>query len=221
MQKIDTPKRRKFEREYDLSVSVEGIGKLVPILKDKHGNIIDGFHRIAIDPDWFSIIIEEIDDPVKLELARLAVNFCRRKVSKEEMREKIKFLIVQGGLSPEDISRITGISISTVYRYMPKELKDQLRSKRISEGKKRSKLTNVKFSTDKSSSEISDSPATTVEDFFRRYRDALAKHSSEFRDNWDNSKLAIYFFKKLLEEGKVSCPICGCRRVRWECGHEF
>ena len=149
---------------------MKGIGKLVPILKDKHGNIIDGFHRIAIDPDWFSIIIEEIDDPVKLELARLAVNFCRRKVSREEMREKIKFLIVQGGLSPEGISRITGISLRTVYRYMPKELKDQVKSKRTSEGKKKkSEILRQNLTAGKSNSEISDSPATTVEDFFRRY----------------------------------------------------
>ena len=85
------------------------------------------------------------------------------------MREKIKFLIVQGGLSPEDISRITGISLRTVYRYMPKELKDQVRSQRISKGMKKSKLTNVNLTTDSSNSKISDSPATTVEDFLRRY----------------------------------------------------
>jgi hypothetical protein len=81
------------EKEYDLKKSIEGLGKLNPILKDAHGNIIDGFHRQEVDPNWNAITIGEIDNPAKLELARLATNFCRRHMTSEEIRDKLTFLI--------------------------------------------------------------------------------------------------------------------------------
>jgi hypothetical protein len=112
------------ESEYDLDSSVKGLGKLVPVLKDAHGNVIDGFHRQKIDPSWPVVTVEAIDDPTKLALARLATNFCRRKVPVEEIRESLVFLIGKCGLKPEDVAKATGISVSTVYRHLPSELKD-------------------------------------------------------------------------------------------------
>jgi DNA-binding CsgD family transcriptional regulator len=110
--------------EYDLKKSVEGVGKLVPILKDTQGNIIDGFHRIEVDPKWPSITVDTVDNAVKLELARLAVNFDRRTMSKDEMDKRVAFLI-GAGLTPEEIHEQTGVSISTIYRHMPQDLKNQ------------------------------------------------------------------------------------------------
>jgi len=111
------------EEEYSLKESAEGVGELVPVIKDAYGNVIDGFHRLRVDPNWPAIRLPRVDDPVKLELARLAVNFCRRRVPKEELQAKIEFLIRTGGLTPEEIARKTGISKRTIYRYMPDELK--------------------------------------------------------------------------------------------------
>jgi len=113
------------EEEYSLKESAEGVGELVPVIKDAYGNVIDGFHRLRVDPNWPAIRLTRIDDPIKLELARLAVNYCRRRVPKEELQAKIEFLIKTGGLTPEEISRKTGISLRTIYRYMPDELKNQ------------------------------------------------------------------------------------------------
>jgi very-short-patch-repair endonuclease len=45
----------------------------------------------------------------------------------------ISFLTKEG-LKPEEISNQTGISISTIYKYMPHELKNQERSESISKG---------------------------------------------------------------------------------------
>jgi len=112
--------------EYSLKESAEGVGELVPVIKDAFGNVIDGFHRLRVDPNWPAIRLTRIDDPVKLELARLAVNFCRRRVPKEELQAKIEFLIRTGGLTPEEIARKTGISLRTIYRYMPEELKSDI-----------------------------------------------------------------------------------------------
>jgi hypothetical protein len=118
---------------YDLDKSAKGLGKLYPILKDKNGNIIDGFHRQNCDPDWPSITLDVIDDPVKLELARLATNFCRRIIPHTELQNRIAFL-VKNGLKPEEISDKTGISVSTVYRHMPQELKNEKLAEAQKEG---------------------------------------------------------------------------------------
>lgn len=104
--------------EYDLSVSSRSLGKLYPILKDKAGNMIDDFHRQNADPEWPCVTVESVDTPVKLELARLATNFCRREVPDSEMTQGIAFLI-KNGLKPEEISDQTGISVRTIYRHMP------------------------------------------------------------------------------------------------------
>ena len=114
------------EEEYSLKESAEGVGELVPVIKDAFGNVIDGFHRLRVDPNWPAIRLTRIDDPIKLELARLAVNYCRRRVPKEELQAKIEFLIKTGGLTPDEIARKTGISLRTIYRYMPEELKSNI-----------------------------------------------------------------------------------------------
>ena len=102
-------------------------------MKDKHGNIIDGFHRVGENADWYCITVETVDTPVKLALARLAVNYCRRKVHPEELTERITFL-VKAGMKPEEIAQATGISVATIYRYIPQELKDQKLSESQKEG---------------------------------------------------------------------------------------
>ena len=113
------------EDGYDLKGSATGLGELAPILKDAKGNIIDGFHRKEADPNWTSVTVTSVDNPVKLELARLAVNFCRRRVPKMEMQERIAFLVGKAGLKPEEIAEKTGISKRTIYNYLPQELKNQ------------------------------------------------------------------------------------------------
>jgi hypothetical protein len=111
------------EAPYSLAASREGLGELSPVLKDVDGNVIDGFHRLGENAAWHTITVSTIDTPVKLELARLAVNFNRRKVSPEELSQRITFL-VKSGLRPEEIAKQTGISIRTVQRYTPQELKN-------------------------------------------------------------------------------------------------
>jgi len=115
------------ENEYDLAKSSRVLGKLYPILKDAKGNIIDGFHRQNADPSWPFIIVDSVDDHVKLELARLAANYCRRTIAATEVENRIRFLI-KSGLKPEEIAEATGIHPSTVYRHMPQELKDEAKA---------------------------------------------------------------------------------------------
>jgi len=110
------------EESYSLAASKSGLGELAPVLKDAYGNIIDGFHRKGESQDWHEITVPSIDTPVKLELARLASNFVRRKVTPAELTQRITFLI-KAGLKPDEIAEKTGIGMRTIYKYMPQELK--------------------------------------------------------------------------------------------------
>jgi len=112
------------EKLYDLSKSVEKLGKLCPVLLDKNGHVIDGNHRMKLDPKWPTVTLSNIDTPVKRGLARIASNFCRRTVEPEELTREITMLIGYG-LKPKQISELTGIGERTVYKHMPEHLKDK------------------------------------------------------------------------------------------------
>lgn len=128
------------EEQYNLKESVEGIGKLVPVLKDAQGNIIDGFHRQKIDPNWPSVVCELVDNPTKLVKARLVSNFCRRRIPHEEIHDAIVFLVGKAGLKPDQIAEELGISRATIYRHLPQEMKDTEKAQSISQGIKSSAL---------------------------------------------------------------------------------
>lgn len=109
---------------YSLGASAKGLGQLTPILTDAHGHVIDGFHRQNADPDWPRITVDAVDTPQQLELARLAVNFCRRTMSASEMQNRLVFLVGKCGMKPDEIAELTGISRTTIYKYLPQALKD-------------------------------------------------------------------------------------------------
>jgi hypothetical protein len=77
--------------EYDLKKS-EKIGQLYPVLVDAKGNVIDGFHRLEVDPKWRREKIPEIDTEEKLLVARCVANWHRRQVTREEKEEWINGL---------------------------------------------------------------------------------------------------------------------------------
>jgi very-short-patch-repair endonuclease len=115
-----------MSEEYDLKESVAKLGRLVPIIKDAHGNIIDGFHRKQVDPKWeeeFSIKLDSITDPIQLLLARMNINTHRRTVSAEEKTQWLKELVELTKWTPDEIAEKAGMSKRWVLQYMPKELK--------------------------------------------------------------------------------------------------
>jgi hypothetical protein len=117
---------KQASRDYSLAESKNGLGELVPILYcivDGKEEIIDGFHRSGESPNWRREFIPWITNRVQLEAARLAVNFNRRGVDPEEVKERIALLAEH--LKPDQIIRLTGIKKTTVYKYYPQEKKNQ------------------------------------------------------------------------------------------------
>lgn len=80
------------EERYDLNESAKGIGQLYPILVDKKGHIIDGFHRKQADPNWRVQPLDHIDTEEKLLLARCVANWHRREIGDTEKSEWINGL---------------------------------------------------------------------------------------------------------------------------------
>jgi hypothetical protein len=59
----------------------------------------------------------------------------------------------------------------------------------------------------------------TVERFLHDYKEALKKAPKEIKR--DDVQIAIGFFKRLIKDRGICCPICGETRLVWRCGHEF
>ncbi|MCJ7768667.1 ParB/RepB/Spo0J family partition protein [Candidatus Bathyarchaeota archaeon] len=151
-----------MSENYDLRKSVEALGKLSPVLKDAHGNVIDGLHRLELYPDWPCVTVGFIDTTEKLEAARLAVNTNRRLVSSSEIAMRVE-LLLKSGLTVEQISGLTGLSERTIYRYKPLELKKP-EAKAISKGMQEVSEVGRKQLTPVSSS-IKTQDAEPIQDF--------------------------------------------------------
>jgi len=116
----------------DLELSCRYVGKLYPVLVDKHGNVIDGNHRLAADKDWPKLRLEHISSRKELALARLISNVCRRSVSdieKTQMLSELGEIHMKEGVSPGQIAHLiaaeTGMSYRWVMKYLPDELKER------------------------------------------------------------------------------------------------
>ena len=121
------------------------IGQLYPVLKSKDGQVIDGFHRLAVDPNWKSVVLSEVDTEEKLLIARAVSNWHRRQVPKKEKAKWINDLAeiyqkqgykVEGqskGSVPkneiaEKIADVTGLSKITVINYLYNDYKQRKRT---------------------------------------------------------------------------------------------
>jgi hypothetical protein len=120
--------------EYNLSESMQNLGLLYPVITDKYGNIIDGFHRLAIDPNCEKLSRDFINTPELLEAARIAANHDRRTPKPDEIKDRI-IIMAKKGVSAKEISKLTGVPERTVYRIIPADLKKESAAK-ISETRK-------------------------------------------------------------------------------------
>lgn len=111
--------------EYNLRLSKEKLGELIPILTDAHGNVIDGFHRERLDPKWYRVKAEHVVDPVQLSMARLAANVCRRQVPAEEKTKLLTNIAELTGWDVNEIAEALGMSEKWVRQYLPSEYKNK------------------------------------------------------------------------------------------------
>ena len=120
-----------------LKVSSERAGRLYPVLVDKHGNVIDGLHRLAADEKWPKVTVEGVETEEQRLIARLVSNVCRRNVPAKEKREmlgRLGEIYLSEGVKPGEIAQKiaeeTGMSHRWVVKYLPDKFKDSLQSER-------------------------------------------------------------------------------------------
>jgi ParB-like chromosome segregation protein Spo0J len=90
-----------------LKFSSERAGRLYPVLLDKHGNVIDGIHRLTADKKWPKITIENIETEEQRLIARIISNVCRRHVTAKEktaMLERLGEIYLNEGVKPGKIA---------------------------------------------------------------------------------------------------------------------
>lgn len=115
--------------EEALRASIERYGVLVPVVRDQHGNVIDGHHRARIADElgvkYRVDIVSVADEDEARDIAR-HLNSRRRHLTGEQLREHIVMLAERttpdgvGELSQNEIARVAGVS----HQYVNKVLSD-------------------------------------------------------------------------------------------------
>ena len=88
----------------DLRKSTRAVGQLYPVLRDSSGKVIDGFHRLDVDPDWKSITLENVENEEGRLIVSVHANILRRGISRKEKMKKINDLAeiyYKQGLRPD------------------------------------------------------------------------------------------------------------------------
>ncbi|MCD6243161.1 hypothetical protein J7K06_05720 [Candidatus Bathyarchaeota archaeon] len=128
----------------DLEATSRSVGRLYPVLLDRHGNIIDGMHRLKADKNWPKIRLENVQTEEQRLIARLIANVCRRHVPAKEKTQILARLAeiyqkegVEPGKIAYKIAEKTGMSYTWVMKYLPEKFKDTQQSKRASAATRR------------------------------------------------------------------------------------
>ncbi len=107
--------------EYEsLKQNIKDRGVLQPVVVDEHGDIVDGHHRAQVCDElgieYPRIVVEGLTEIEKVEQA-LVLNLGRRHLTQEQRRDLVVKLSGDGH-SVRWIAKATGISKSTVGRYL-------------------------------------------------------------------------------------------------------
>lgn len=137
-------------------------------------------------------------------------------IDKSDLPESIKNAALSGEIGIRPVAELVS---------KPKELQDKIIPKvleRLEEGKNPA-LDRLIIETESEmlcEKEEDEQIANNIESFFTRYGEAL-KHNPTPKIENNEVKIAIDFFKRLLQTKKIVCPVCGESKLEWTCGHEF
>jgi len=204
-QLLEMENKKKETQDYSLARSLRSpLQQLVPCLADAEGNIFDGFHRKKINPNAWTVKLDHIKTPVDRALARMAVNFCRRYYTAEEMREDIG-LLIGFGYTVKQISEMTGISERTIYRYMPDTLKDKERAEKISEAmKSKSEVVRKELTAVSSYPKTQEATVQFDKTDFLHIQQQIAQQITQC----EGCGRRVHRSRLKIVKGKLLCPLC-------------
>ena len=88
----------------NLETSEKAIGQLYPVLRDAEGKVIDGYHRLDVNPDWKSVILEDVKTEEDRLIISAHVNLGRRTITPSEIRiiiNNLAEIYYKQGLRPD------------------------------------------------------------------------------------------------------------------------
>jgi hypothetical protein len=106
-----------------LAESAENIGFLEEVELMADGKtVIDGFHRLAANPNWPTKIIPTVTTEKQRLFRSLVRNGHRRTMTAEEHKQIVSELAYKQGVTFEEYKKTTGFGHTTCSKYFPKEL---------------------------------------------------------------------------------------------------
>ena len=81
-----------YEQRRCLDRSVRVVGQIYPVLRDAKGRVIDGWHRLDVDPNWRSVTLEKVKTEEDRLIVSLHANLGRRKIPMAERIEVVNAL---------------------------------------------------------------------------------------------------------------------------------
>jgi site-specific DNA-cytosine methylase len=105
----------------ELEKSRKEVGEIFPVLKDQHGNVIDGLHRKEANPSWREEIVR-VESPLHALKIRVHSNMVRRDIKEVEKQSWImdarKLLNPSNPMQPsqEEVAKALGLSWHQVQR---------------------------------------------------------------------------------------------------------
>jgi hypothetical protein len=117
------------ESDYSLKESFDKIGALpIPRFEDLQGHDIDGLHRKMIGAN-VPVIKIPVKNAGQLHVMRLVINFCRRKMTAEEISDELAAIAKYYGWNAKQIAEKLPFSYDWVAKYLPDEYKDPVKAK--------------------------------------------------------------------------------------------
>ena len=92
------------DKKYDVAKSTEQVGALYPVIVDAENKIIDGFHRLSLDPNWPVFKLPHIQTKEQFLMARIIANIHRREVTAQEKSRWLSKLAAETGWTPKEIA---------------------------------------------------------------------------------------------------------------------
>jgi hypothetical protein len=105
-----------------LAESAENIGFLETVKVMSDGTIIDGFHRLAANPNWPKEVVPTVTNDKERLFYVLGKHGHRRPFLAEEQRQIASELAYKHGVTFEEYKKNTGFGHTTCSKYFPKEL---------------------------------------------------------------------------------------------------